>query len=234
VAKRSLTFVNSHQLYEKLQPHVPRLVETRTTTLSQADFFYREDTCRQPPYHLLYTGRMDRSKGLMEMVTALASLVGQGYDFVLDLVGMLEKGDPILPELMHKAETLGITERVIYHGYKPLGPQLFEHYRQADLYLVASQASEGFPRTIWEAMANSLPVVATRVGSIPAFVEKAAELVQPRDAAQLANAISRLIQYGERRQMLIREGRKLALENTLERRSFEMIAQIQNYLDEIK
>jgi glycosyltransferase involved in cell wall biosynthesis len=83
-------------------------------------------------------------------------------------------------------------------------------------------------------MASSLPVVATRVGSIPAFVEGAAELVEPRDTAQLAIAISRLVQHGERRQMLIREGRKIALENTLERRSLEMIAKIHNYLDEIK
>ena len=234
VAKHSLTFVNSHKLYQQLQPAVPRLVETRTTTLSQADFFEREDTCQQPPYHLLYTGRMDRSKGLLEMVAALAQLVQQGYDCVLDLVGMLEKSDPILPELEAKAAALGISARVVYHGYKPLGPQLFAHYRRADLYLIASQASEGFPRTIWEAMANSLPVIATRVGSIPDFIGGAAELVQPRDAHALAAATATLIGDRPRRQRLIQEGRKLAQENTLERRTIELIDAIGSYLHETK
>ncbi len=46
--------------------------------------------------------------------------------------------------------------------------------KKADIYVIASRSSEGFPRTIWEAMAHCLPVVATKVGSIPAFIEGAA------------------------------------------------------------
>ena len=61
-AQHSLTFVNSHKLYEELRPQVPDLVETRTTTLTASDFYEREDTCDQSPYHLLYTGRLDRGK----------------------------------------------------------------------------------------------------------------------------------------------------------------------------
>lgn len=232
VARHSLTFVNSHMLYEQLKPYVPRLVETRTTTLSEADFFHRVDTCQMPPYHLLYTGRMDRAKGLMEMVAALAILAERGYDCVLDLVGMVVKGDPVLNEIQQKADEAGIAGRVIYHGYKPLGPQLNEFYRKADIYLIASQASEGFPRTIWEAMASSLPVVATRVGSITDFVEGAAKLIQPRDVKELVLAISELINNREMRQNYIREGRKLAQENTLEKRSLELIDHIRSFLDE--
>ncbi len=230
VAARSLTFVNSHKLYMQLQQKVPNLVETRTTTLSEADFFVRADTCQQRPIRLLYTGRMDRAKGLLEMLQALELLVQDGEDVVLDLVGMAEKGDPILDELQTKAASAGLSERVKYHGYHTVGPDLFRYYQQADIYILASLASEGFPRTIWEAMAHSLPVVATRVGSIPDFIAGAAELIPPRDVSALVNAIHQVIHDPSQRQKMIIEGRKIASTNTLENRSREMVDEIERYL----
>jgi glycosyltransferase involved in cell wall biosynthesis len=232
IARRSLTFVNSHKLYEELKPFVPNLVETHTTTLSEADFFLREDTCQKPPYHLLYTGRMDRGKGLMEMIEALAKLTQKGYDCVLDLVGMKVKGDPILQEIQRKGQELGITERIIYHGYVPLGKQLFDFYRKADIYVIASKSSfEGFPRTIWEAMANSLPVVATRVGSIADFLNGAALIIEPAKTDELASAIISLLSNQELRRRNIKTGRSTAKENTLENRSKELISNIKEFVN---
>lgn len=233
IAKRSLTFVNSHKLHKQLEPHVARLVETRTTTLNYSDFYYRKDTCQKPPYHLLYTGRIDRTKGLMDIVLALKILNDKGYECILDLVGNEVNSDPILTEIRSKTENLDLSERVIYHGYRPLGPQLFDFYRKSDIYIIASQTSEGFPRTIWEAMANSLPVVATRVGSIPDFVEGAAVLVQPRDIKQIATAIIQIIQNPEKRRALIQEGILHAKENTLEKRTHEIIININTYINKI-
>ena len=101
------------------------------------------------------------------------------YDAYLDIVGWPVPGDPILEEVMGQAREMGLEGRVVYHGFKALGEELFAYYKKADIYVIASRSSEGFPRTIWEAMAHCLPVVATKVGSIPAFIEGAAELVEP-------------------------------------------------------
>ena len=231
VAKRSLTFVNSRKLYDELKSRVPELAETWTTTLNATDFYTRADTCQKRPIHLLYTGRMDRSKGLADMTTALGMLVEQGYDACLDLVGWQEAGDPILAEIKADAERLGIAERVIDHGFKPLGEELFAFYKKTDIYLIASRLSEGFPRTIWEAMAHSLPVAATRVGSIPAFIEGAAELVEPGNPEKLAEGIRRLIDDGVHRRELMRRGLALARENTLEVQSAEMAKRIREWMD---
>lgn len=230
VAKRSLTFVNSRLLYDQLRDQVAHLVETRTSTLCSDDFFERNDTCATRPIRLLYTGRIDRAKGLFEMVEALAILSVQGENMVLDLVGWPAKGDSIVEELLTFAEAQGISERVIYHGYRPVGPELFEFYRQADLYLLASKASEGFPRTIWEAMAHSLPVIATTVGSIPYFIEGAAELVPPKSAADIAGAISRLLNDSALRQGRIQRGRELARQNTVEQLSKTMIDRLEHWV----
>ena len=170
LARRNLTLVNSRLLYEQLRPLVPELHEVRTTTLTADDFFRREDTCQMAPYHLLYTGRMDRAKGLFEMVEAVALLVSQGEDVILDLVGWPAENDTIMTELAKLAQARKVSDPVLYHGYKKVGPELFACYKQADIYVIASRSSEGFPRSIWEAMAHSLPVVATRGGVDSVFL----------------------------------------------------------------
>ena len=141
VAKCGLTFVNSHKLYQELEPSVSNLMETRTTTLYETDFYHREDTCQNRPVRLLYTGRMDPAKGLLDMVEALALLVEQGEDVVLDLVGWAEKGAKIVEEIKSCAAVRHVTNRVFFHGYRPVGPELFLFYRLADIYLIASQSS---------------------------------------------------------------------------------------------
>lgn len=233
VARQALTFVNSHKLYEDFQPAVPNLHLTQTTTLSQTDFYERADTCALAPYHLLYTGRINEQKGLLNMVEALAQLVRCGQDVVLNLVGWAEDGDPILDRITKLAQHHDITERVVYHGFKSVGQELFAYYKQADIYLIASQSDfEGFPRTIWEAAAHSLPLVATRVGSIPYFLvdRETARLVEPRDSDQLANAITELISDASLRQRLIRNGRELARKNTLENRAVELIEHLEQWV----
>jgi glycosyltransferase involved in cell wall biosynthesis len=231
VAQHSLTFVNSRLLYNQLQNQIPNMVETRTTTLENNDFFHRQDTCQKTPFRLLYTGRIDRAKGLFEIVEAMAQLVASGYDLVLDLVGIPAKGDPILDEISALAGSFGVEERVRYHGYKPAGPELLAYYHQADIYITASRASEGFPRTIWEAMASSLPLIATRVGSIPAYIQDAAILAPTKQVDALAQAVKDLITQPDLRQTLIQKGMALARDNTLEKRTGEMISQIECWLE---
>jgi glycosyltransferase involved in cell wall biosynthesis len=231
IAKRSLTFVNSRLLYQKYEQQVPNLIETQTTTLRMNDFFDRTDTCKEVPYRLLYTGRMSRMKGLCEMVKALSLLINDGFDVVLDLVGMVEANDPILDEIAQLALSLGVEKCVQFHGYKPAGAELLAYYRRADIYIIASQASsEGFPRTIWEAMASSVPVIATTVGSIPSYISDTALLVPPKDPVALAQCVKKLLTNPMLRQILIQKGMQLARLNTLERRSEEMTAHIQKWI----
>jgi glycosyltransferase involved in cell wall biosynthesis len=231
LARRSLTFVNSRKLFREMQSIAPNLVETRTTTLTRADFFDREDTCSRAPYHLLYTGRMARAKGLIEMVEALALLVQAGEDVVLDLVGWPEKGDDVLEEMKQVAVRLLVADRVKFHGPKAAGPELYAHYCTADVYVIASKSDfEGFPRTIWEAMAHSLPVVATNVGSIPDFVGESAELVVPANSKELAKAIRMVMKNPIRRREMIHRGRSLALDSTLETQVGNLIRDVERWV----
>jgi len=230
VSRRSLNIVNNRALYQQLSGKVPWLIETRTTTLTNADFYRRKDTCQRQPLRLLFSGRITREKGVLDVIEALARVVSAGADVVLDLVGMIEKNDTILQSINELAARRGLSERVQYHGYRAVGADLFSYYQQADLFVLASPSAEGFPRTVWEAMAHSLPVIATRVGSIPELAQGAALLVEPGDAAELARAIMGLISSPRQRQALIKKGMELVKNNTLETQVSKMVQDIQNWL----
>lgn len=232
VARHSLTFVNSQRLFDDLRESVPNLCLTRTTTLSQEDGYFRDDTCSGEIIRLLYAGRFTVSKGLFDILIAMKQLIGQGENVVLDLVGWAEKGEEdIVDRLMAFAKEEKMEGRIFNHGYKAVGSELFEYYKQADIYVMASQSSsEGFPRTIWEAMAHSVPVIATSVGSIPDFIGDCAIIVKPYSPQELADAAIKLIKTPDLRQRMIKTGRDLAKENTFELQTKKLVEEIKKWV----
>jgi glycosyltransferase involved in cell wall biosynthesis len=67
-----------------------------------------------------------------------------------------------------------------------------------DLFVLPS-LNEGMGRALIEAMASGLPVIASRVGGIPAVIdhERTGLLVSPGDAGALAEALRRLLDRPE-------------------------------------
>ena len=77
--------------------------------------------------------------------------------------------------------------------------EMKEIYRQADI-LVLTSDYEGTPNVVLEAMAHSIPVIATRVGGVPEILnERRGFLVEPDDAVALMKAACRLVESPELR-----------------------------------
>jgi len=218
LARRCLVLVNNVELFQEYEGGAPRVVYTRTSTLRETDIVEARDTCKGRPIRLLYAGRLERAKGLLELVDAVALLVGWGIKCRLELVGWEEPGEKILDQMSRKAEELGIGKLVRYLGFKRVGEELFACYRAADIYVIASNTAEGFPRTIWEAMASSTPVVATNIGSLSEALRDGEDaiLVPAGDPDVLARGIRRVVEGRELRERLIRNGLRLAKESTIE------------------
>jgi glycosyltransferase involved in cell wall biosynthesis len=178
----------------------------------------------------LYSGVLSPAKGLFELLDALKILVDQSMDVHLHLVGWEDDAKkPVEMALREKAKKLRVENRLTIHGKKSVGPELNAMYRMADIFVLPSHA-EGFPRVIWEAMANSLPVVASTVGGIPGMLEhqKHAVLIRPKDSSEIAQAVKRVNNDSALRKTLIKGGFELAKGNTLSKQTKNLIDILRN------
>jgi len=225
--KKTSILVNSIGLFNKYKTVAKSIHLIKTTTLTSNDFYKREDTCQSEKIELLYTGRVDVAKGLMELLDATNQLINEKYKVTLNIVGW-EEDDmlrPVETKMKQIAQKYSIENHLKFHGRKSVGPELNKMYQQADIYVIPSY-HEGFPRTIWEAMANSTPVIATTVGGIPLYLtnEKNALLIEPKNTQVIVNAIKELIENKLLRKELIANAYELAKENTLEIQTQNMIS----------
>jgi glycosyltransferase involved in cell wall biosynthesis len=230
VLAKTKTLVNSLELFNKYKPFVQNLFEVRTTTISKNDFYFRENTCLNSKINLLYTGRFDLAKGLIELVESVALLVKKKYDIQLNLVGWDESSKKTTEKLiLKKAIQLNIVDRIIFLGKKSVGKELNKYYRNADIYVIPSY-HEGFPRTIWEAMANSLPVITTNVGSIPFYLTNNVNsiLINPKNVVEIEKAIEFIIHNDDIRKIIIKNANELVTQNTLEFQAKKIIGIIKN------
>jgi len=216
--RKTNILVNSPALFNKYRNKAKSIFQIRTTTLTDSDFYIRDKNYLNQQVELLYTGQFNPSKGLFELIDALSSLVKEHLSVRLHLVGWEDDVKKTVENaLKERALKLGVANHLIFHGKKSVGLELNKMYRLANIYILPSY-HEGFPRTIWEAMANGLPVVATNVGGIPKILEhgKNVYLIEPKKSDEITSAVKELIKNNLLRETLIKEGFLLARENTLE------------------
>lgn len=132
--------------------------------------------------------RLDEpKKGLGILLRAFAPLTRVAGS----VVHLMIAGDGWAQELLQRqVETLHIAEHVSFLGFYP---NLADVYRALDVFILPS-LSEGFPTVILEAMAFSLPVIATDVGGCREAVTdgRTGCLVSAGDIEQLRLAMESL------------------------------------------
>jgi sugar transferase (PEP-CTERM/EpsH1 system associated) len=120
-------------------------------------------------------GRLDPIKDQTTLLRAVRFVVDKMPEFQLDVVG----DGPSRRELEALRATLGLADHVHFHGYRE---DVAPYLAAADLFVLSS-ISEGAPLALLEAMASSLPAVATDVGGIR-------EVIVPGETGYLAPASS--------------------------------------------
>jgi teichuronic acid biosynthesis glycosyltransferase TuaC len=139
---------------------------------------------------ILFVGRLERAKGIEELLAAFATLAAEDETLELVLVG-----DGALRARCEQ-EAAARPGRILVAGERPL-TEVSRFMAAADL-LVLPSWQEGTPNVILEALASGRPVVATRTGGIPDLLcaPELGELCPPRDVAALRAALRRVL--GER------------------------------------
>ncbi|MYM63392.1 glycosyltransferase [Pseudomaricurvus sp. HS19] len=151
---------------------------------------------------ILNCGRLVDFKGLEDALHALAEVKRQGLSFLFVIVGEgeLEK------DLRNLAGELGLADDVCFYGkVSPLMVQGF--YKHSALYLSTSKDvmreskgrrylhTETMGRSICEAQANGVPLVATDAGGVPEMLQDGTTglLVPQGDVGAIAGAVGQLL-----------------------------------------
>ncbi len=173
---------------------------------------FRQMPAKQPiqldadDFLLVYSGRVNREKGIMELVEALALL--KAYTHIKLLViggsfyGNATHDDPFIREL--KAKAASLQDRIIFTGFIPY-TNIPAYLSMAHVAVIPSVWDDPFPTTVLEAQAMGLPIITTRRGGIPEEVtEEQAFILQTDEhlVDNLAKAILDLYQHPEKRQQM--------------------------------
>ena len=164
--------------------------------LTTQDCVTRKSFKSQPPWNILYVGRIEVRKGINELIEAARILKGRNIDFKLNLVG----DGPELKKL--KIETPEeLRENVRFLGLISDRNRLFSLYMNADLFVLPSH-DEGFPRVLYEAMAFQAPIITTFAGSIGSILEHEVNClrIDIRDTEMTALMIERALRDVDLRQ----------------------------------
>ncbi len=159
---------------------------------------YNKFGIREP--FIIYVGNTYSYKNVQIILEALPKL-DQNIKFVC-----VSSRNSQLEALIHKAQSLGLKDRLITTGY--LSDQ--------DLGILFSQAvcfvfpslSEGFGLTGLEAMASGCPVIAAKVSSLPEVYGEAALYFNPKSDKDLAENINELLKNKLLRSKMVEKGLK--------------------------
>ena len=109
-------------------------------------------------FNFLTVSRLVPIKRIELQIEALAELNREGKNALLHIVGQ----GPQESILQQKAHSLGVSDQVIFHGYKT-GYALGMFYLECDCFVLSSDY-EGWGMVIIEAATAGLPVIMTDVG----------------------------------------------------------------------
>lgn len=162
---------------------------------------------------LVTTSRLVEKNGVDDAIRGIA-LLPENYHFLVLGIG------PDETKLRTLVEELGVSGRVHFVGQ--VDHSVMPLYLQISDIFIRPSLSEGMGNSFIEAMAAGIPVIATQEGGIADFLfdpeknpnkEPTGLAVPVRSPESIARQAKRLSEGGELRNTLVRNAKKLALEN---------------------
>jgi glycosyltransferase involved in cell wall biosynthesis len=158
---------------------------------------------------IIYVGWLHQKKGVQYLFPAIRLLADQTQNFRLIVCG----GGGMLQSVMDQCRELQIESFVDFRGWVK-NDEIHHLLNEADIFVLPSLA-EGMPNSLLQAMACGLPVVTTRVSSIPAIVRNEVNgiLIEPGSADAICGGLKRLIDDPQLRRRMSETNRRQILEN---------------------
>ena len=162
---------------------------------------------KNAPVKILSVGRAVTKKGYDDLLNAFAKLPAElSWEFTH--IG----GGPLLNALKRQAETLGLSDQIVWKGAQSQEAVL-NAMKNSDIFVLASRIAEdgdrdGLPNVLMEAQSQKAAILSTRVSAIPELIQerKTGLLVDQRDPDGLAESLLELIGNPQLRQELSEAG----------------------------
>lgn len=173
---------------EKFHPEVPPLSE----------FENRKNK-------ILYLGRLDRRKGLIELLRAIPLIKDELKDLTLIVVG---KG-PLEDDCRRLVKELDLSEVVVFKGYAK-SEEIPNYYASCDLYCSPALGGESFGIVLLEAMAIGKPVAASRIPGYDRVIKDGYNglFFDPHKPADIAQKIISILKNEDLKNRLINNGKE--------------------------
>ena len=151
-----------------------------------------------PRRGFLYVGRLSEEKGIGVLATATRRRAEGAPEDEVEIIG----SGPL-------QEAVAAEARARLVGARPF-PEVLARMREVQALVVPSVCLESFPRTIVEAFAQALPVIASRLGSLAEIVEDGVTglLFEPGDPGDLAARLEWARGHPEELRRMGREARR--------------------------
>ncbi len=210
IGQFSTVLVLSRELQQRYRMLRSRPRFTFTSLIREEDIRIREDRNMDTEVHLVTVGRLSPEKNFPLFIQVVSELKDNGCKVrgnivcsqpvtrsrISDEAGDLEKIKDIIAEQ-------GLTDSIDINLNVPYGPQLWDAYDKADVFLLTS-TSEGAAKVLLEAMARGALIVATRVGGVPDLIQdgESGLLAESNDPKGLTKHILDLMKTPDRRQRI--------------------------------
>ncbi len=155
-----------------LEPNNPNYFTASYSSidLELTDYFQQHWAIKKEPkiFKLVHIGYMDSyRKGQDILIKVAKELQNRKYNFELTFVG---DGNKKI-EFMELTKKLGLEKNINFIGKVKDKKEILEIIRNSHIFVFPTK-SEGLPRTLIEAMSQSLPCLASSVDGIPELLEK--------------------------------------------------------------
>ena len=160
------------------------------------------------PRAFLFVGRIVRSKGIFDILTALSHLEKTHLKDVQ--VWFAGDGEDLACLEMEAASQSAVTIKILG---RQTPPALDDFYRRAFALLLPSYHQEGLPYVVIEALRAGLPIIATANGTIGEIIRSGQNgfLVPPKNPRRLGLAMGQLLQNQDLAQKIGQHNQQLFL-----------------------
>lgn len=175
---------------KQITHHQPRPVKNFLSTYCRTEFAEIGEPQAQPPFHVLFAGRIEQNKGAFDLLDIYERFLEAGRkDIVFHLCGTGSG----LEELQQEVSRLGYNASFICHGYCKK-EQMRKMFNLAHVVIVPTRTNfvEGLNKVVIEGILAGRPVITSAVCPALSYVRDAVMEVPPDDITAYGDAILKL------------------------------------------